>query len=160
MIAEWPLTRRVATMVLILALAWDAAALVRLARSDAEPLPAPGAMPAVPSVARRPIDDPQRFSLAASRAPFGADIAPALLAVPPSFSLPVNQPRLTGTVVQGASGFVIIELTDGSMRLIRLGERAAGLTLRTVVPGMATFTDSTGHRIVLHSSTTETATRP
>jgi hypothetical protein len=160
MIADWPLARRIATLVMILALAWDAAALVRLFRSDAEPPSSPVVTPVVPSVARRALDDPQRFTLAASRAPFGisTDVTPS--AAPTSFALPVSQPKLTGTVVQGTSGFVVIELTDGTMRLVRLGERAAGLTLRAVAPGLATFTDSTGHRIVLHSSTTETATRP
>ncbi len=158
--SDWSVSRRIVTIVFIAAIAWDVAALVRLFGRDDEVRVMPLVMPQLQSAARAPLDDPTIFMQASARSPFG-DGAPAATALSnPIAVLPIDQPRLTGTVVQANSSFVVMELTDGSIRLVRLGEHAAGLTLRSVAPNTGTFTDSTGRRIVLHSAPTETATRP
>jgi hypothetical protein len=158
---DWSLMRRVVVVVLTAAVVWDLLALVRLWRDDDDPTVTPARMPSLANVTRRPIDDPQLFSRAVARAPFnsGSSAPPAVQAFVPA-PLPVDRPRLTGTVVQGQESFVIVELTDGTMRLVRVGEHASGLTLRTVSPGTATFTDSTGRRIVLRSAQLEVGSRP
>ena len=158
---EWRLSRWAAVIVLGGALIWDLASVVRLLRPASLARSTPLSLPGVSPIARQPLDDARLYSLAGSHSPFGEGPSVAAQPIPViTPQLPVDQPKLTGTVVNGDSSFVVIELTDGSMRLVHRGERAAGYTLRAVSPGVATFTDSTGRRIVLHASTSETAIKP
>ena len=159
--SDWPVGRRLAAAVLITGVSWDVLALVRLARNDVDTPASPLAMPTPPSLARRALDDPRLFVLAAARAPFDGGVTlPSAEAASQPFAAAAAQPRLTGTVVQGTGSFVVIERMDGSMRLLHVGERSDGLALRSVTPGAAVFEDSTGHRIVLHAASPETAARP
>jgi hypothetical protein len=154
----WSPVRWIVVSVLAASLAWNASALIRLTSSEGDVPAIPLVMQVPNAVASRPLDDPRVFSAAAARAPFDAPLAAAQVTA--ADVTPVAQPHLSGTVVQDVGSFVVLELTDGSIRVVRIGESAAGLTLRTVAPGVATFEDATGHRLVLRSAPTQTATRP
>ncbi|MEP6999049.1 MAG: hypothetical protein ABI969_01130 [bacterium] len=157
---NWSVARRIATVAFAAVVAWDAVALVRRMRAVEISRITPLVMPEIATVTRPPFDDSGIFGLASARNPFDGGTAPIVPLGNPLVTLPVDRPRLTGTVVQGARSFVVIELVDGAMRIVRLGESASGLTLRSVEPGAGTFIDATGRRIVLHLAPTETATRP
>ena len=92
------------------------------------------------------------------------DAAKSLVA-PDGTSAPAApaRPRLVGTVVQGRDGgFVIVELPDARMQVVRIGEQAAGLRLRSVSAGEAVFDDQHGTRVSLRTpaSGSGSGTRP
>ena len=156
---DWPPARRIAAAALAVVLAWDVLALVRLGRDDEDVLSAPFVLPSPPNLTRRPLQDPRAFNQAAQRSPFGglATTPPAEAQV--AQAALVQHPRLTGTVVRDTDSFVVVEL-DGSVHLLHVGERVAGLTLRSVRPGAAAFDDSRGHRLTLHTEPPATGTKP
>jgi hypothetical protein len=61
------------------------------------------------------------------------------------------QPRLIGTVVQGQGGFVMVEMPDARMQLVRIGEKVGDLRLRSVSTGEAVFDDPQGARVSLRT---------
>jgi hypothetical protein len=115
----------------------------------------------VTRIAVRPIDDAELIRQAANRAPFGATSSTVQMlasnailqqstAVPPAV-----RPRLLGTVVEGGEhggGFVVVELPDARVQLVRIGERAGDLRLRSVAAGEAVFDDPHDGRITLRTS--------
>lgn len=159
--SDWPATRRLAGVALVAALAWDAFELVR-PLPDAALVP-PVARAAVPVIRRRALDDPLLVSAAASRSPFGgsAAVAPPATFSDPSWSAPAApMPRLVGTVVEANGGFVMVELPESGLRLVRVGGRAGALTLLSVGQGTAVFQDSAGHRVPLRSPAPGTGSPP
>ncbi len=159
--SDWPASRRVAATALVAALAWDVFVLVRPLPDAA--LVSSVAPNAVPVIRRRAFDDPLLVSAAASRSPFGgsAVVAPPATFTGQSWSAPAPAaPRLVGTVVQEGGGFVMIELPDTGLRLVRIGGRAGGLTLVSVGQGTAVFQDSAGHRVPLRSPAPGTGSPP
>lgn len=160
--SDWPTSRRVAALALVVALAWDVVVLVR-PLPGAAPLAAPDAASTLPTIRRRAFDDPALVSAAAQRAPFGgsAVVAPPTTFVDQSWSAAAAPlPRLVGTVVKEGGGFVIVEMPDASLRLVRIGERAGSFTLRAVGHGTAVFFDSAGHRVPLRSPAPGTGSTP
>lgn len=60
---------------------------------------------------------------------------------------PVQAIVLIGTAVSDGGGFAMCQIGSGPARLVRLGERLAGYTLRSVGQGRATFRTETGQTI-------------
>lgn len=60
---------------------------------------------------------------------------------------PVQSIVLIGTAVSDGGGFAMCQLGSDPPRLVRLGERLAGYTLRSVGQGRATFRTETGQTI-------------
>ncbi|MDB4912804.1 MAG: hypothetical protein JWM95_448 [Gemmatimonadetes bacterium] len=150
---EWPLSTQVAAAGLALGLAANIAVVTRLGQRHATVAASPSLPPVPQIVIHSPYDDLLVRS-ATSRSPFDMDIpasavAHGLSAVPP-VTQPAAQPRLIGTVVQGRdSGFVIVEMPDVGMRLVRVGELAGQLRLKAVRSGQAEFQDTHGATVLL-----------
>ena len=71
------------------------------------------------------------------------------------------EPRLIGTVTQGASGgFVMLELADKRIQLVHVGELAGDLKLRTVSLGEATFDGPAGKRVTIRTARPSADTAP
>jgi len=60
---------------------------------------------------------------------------------------PVQSIVLIGTAVSDGGGFAMCQIGSEPARLVRLGERLAGYTLRSVGQGRATFRTETGQTI-------------
>lgn len=152
---DWPIGLRIAVTCLALALVLDIAALVRARSRDVPVAIAPLRIEQAPRIAVAPPTDPELVRQAALRTPF--DVAPpsaALIVSGPSASIiataPVR-PRLMGTVVQGQGGFVMVEMPDARMQLVRIGEKVGDLRLRSVSSGEAVFDDPQGARVSLRT---------
>ena len=63
---------------------------------------------------------------------------------------------LIGTAVQSGGGFAMCQIGSEPARLVRLGERLAGYTLRAVGQGRATFRTATGQLIEVRVARTGT----
>lgn len=158
-IRDWPLSARAAGIALLAALGVDVVAVVhaqRLGRADTAP---PVVIPTAPRIAIITPTDADLIRVAAEKAPFDitrpmpAPTASALAPTPPVAVVPVR-PRLVGTVTQGQGGFVILELADARIQVVRIGEVAAGLRLRAVTAGEAVFDDLHGIRVSLRTAET------
>lgn len=152
-VAEWPTSTRIAAGALLAALAIDAYILFR--PRPIETAPALTLQP-VQRSAVRPIADADIVRAASNREPFGAT-EPALETfvgnggVPsPAMAMEPTRPRLLGTVVEGqGGGFVVVSHPDSRVQLVRLGEMAGDLRLKSVAVGLAEFTDANGSRVTL-----------
>ena len=165
-IREWPASAQVALGLLAAAIALDLVVLVRMrSRGDGDRI-APLAIRTAPRIIIRTPNDAEIVREAASRSPFDMEapmpaVVPLSAVVQQSLAAPIARPRLVGTVVQGRDGgFVIIELPDGRMQLIRMGERAGELRLRSVGAGEAVFDDARGNRVSLRTPRPGSESRP
>lgn len=152
-VAEWPTSTRVAAAALVAALAIDGYVLFRPRHVETAPALT---LAAVTRNAVRPVTDADLVRAAGEREPFGATTPAAEMLVANGgapdaapMSTP-ERPRLLGTVVEGqGGGFVVLSHPDARVQLVRLGETAGDLRLRSVAAGQAVFTDPTGSRITL-----------
>lgn len=153
---EWPLAMRVGCGCLALALFADVVEFARLRQQHVAPLTVPLRIERAPAIVVALPSDAELVREAGLRAPFDLVPPPAALVmsgpVPPTLQpvAPVR-PRLMGTVVQGQGGFVMVELPDARMQLVRIGEKAGDLRLRSVSAGEAVFDDPQGTRISLRT---------
>jgi hypothetical protein len=114
-----------------------------------------------PRIVTRTSNDAELMREAKNRMPFGGTAAPTVLATSVAQQAPiVRMPRLLGTVVEGRAGFVVLEMPDSRLQVVRNGERAGDLRLRSIAAGEAVFEDHAGVRITLRSPTAGTETRP
>lgn len=162
---DWPWSTRAAAVLLGVALAVDVGAMSHAQRLHSVEAADPLAIPSAPRIIIVTAADAELIHTAANRTPFDiAEPTPATISsgalarqvAPPA---PVR-PRLVGTVVQPQGGFVVLELPDMRMHVVRIGEQAAGLRLRTVTAGEAVFDDSHGARVSLRTSPTGAESRP
>lgn len=149
---------RIAAAAAALSLVADLALLARGLRGTPErPVVALRLLPAPDISPRRP-DDAASLDSARAREPFARlDAAPAVadasVVVPQAEPVAVQQPKLIGTVVRGEDSFVVMALPDGAVKVVRVGERAGNLRLRSVTAGSAVFDDINGGRVTLRSPT-------
>ncbi len=151
-VRDWSLATRLAGGALVVALLIDVALLVRPRRADAV---LPLTIRPVTRIAVRPLEHAELVREAAERSPFGGTpvvdvLAPAALLT--QSTVPVVRPRLIGTVVESGGGFVVVELSDGRVQVVRIGDRVGDLRLRSVSAGMAVFDDPRDARITLRTS--------
>ena len=154
---DWPVGRRVAVLALAGALLLDLVTLAGLwSRTDTSVI-APLVVEHAPRIVLRVRDEGEIVREAALRSPFDAvaPVAPLQLAstvVQQSAPAPIR-PRLVGTVVEAqGGGFVVVEMPDARMQLVRIGERAGDLRLRSVAANEAVFVDAQGGRVALRTS--------
>jgi len=163
----WTPALRAALAVATIALVGDLALLVREMRSErAEPV-APLRIADVTTIARRAADPPGLIQSARAREPFEplggmpTTVASAGSVVPQAMAVQPVQPRLIGTVVGGTESFVVMAMPDASIKVVRVGERAGGLKLRSVSAGGAVFDDIiNGGRVTLRSPTPGSEPQP
>lgn len=152
---DWPNALRIAVACLVLGLALDVAALMRTRSPYASVAIAPLRIEQAPRIAMVPPTDEELVRQAAVRTPF--DVAappPPIVLSGPSAPLPATapvRPRLVGTVIQGQGGFVMVEMPDAHMQLVRIGEKVGDLRLRSVSTGEAVFDDPQGARVSLRT---------
>ena len=152
---DWPMRTRIAAGLLVAALVFDVALLARTSNTTDVP---PLVLPPVPRITVHSIDDAAIVRSAAARSPFGGTPAMEMLAantiLQQSTPAPVpERPRLLGTVVEGrGGGFVVVELPGARVQLVRVGEKAGDLRLRSVGTGEAVFDDPRDARITLKTS--------
>lgn len=162
---DWPMSARIAGVFLAMALVLDVVAVVQVSRLRGEEPVMPLVIRTTPRIIIHTPDDAELIHAAWSREPFDAD-TPASAIVPFNAivqqSVPVPaRPRLVGTVVEGhGGGFVVVELPDGRMQLVRIGERAGELRLRSVNAGEAVFDDARGARVSLRTPAPGSESRP
>ena len=163
-VRDWSVGARIAGASLLMALALDVIALARLGTLRDEIDVAPLVLRPVPRIATHAPNDADIIRAAVNRAPFGAETEASF--IPPTvvqqseFAAP-PRPRLVGTVIEGRDGgFVIVELPDARMQLVRIGERAGGLRLRSVSAGEAVFDDAHGGRVSLRTPSPGSESRP
>ena len=154
---DWPAGRRIAVLALFAALVLDLVTLAGMrSTSDNSAVP-PLVMEHVPRIITRVRDEGEIVREAALRSPFDAvaPVAPLQLAstVVQQSALAPIRPRLVGTVVEAqGGGFVVVEMPDARMQLVRIGERAGDLRLRVVAANEAVFVDAQGGRVALRTS--------
>ena len=164
---RWPLATRLAALALFTALVLDVVLAVHVLWPHAsdesfQPL----VLRTAPPIAVRTPDDAELVRQASNRTPFDvvgtrAPDALALTAVPQQAPAPQpSWPRLVGTVVEGHGGFVIVEMPDTHLQVVRVGERAGDLRLRSLAAGEAVFEDRAGTRLTLRSPVPGTEPRP
>jgi hypothetical protein len=156
---------RVAAACAAIALITDAALLVRAVRPWREPVVVPLRIVAATPIVSRKADSRALLDSAQSSEAFeplgGAQtLASSGTVIPQAAPMPAAQPRLIGTVVDGARSFVMMALTDGTMKVVRVGERAGDLKLRAVSAGGAVFDDIHGDRVTLKSPTPGSEPQP
>jgi hypothetical protein len=161
----WTPALRTASACAVVALFADTALIARAARPHEEPpIVALRIAPVTPIVPRTE-DAEGLIQSARARAPFeplGATpaFAGGGTVIPQAMPMAAPQPRLIGTVVAGVESFVMIAMTDGTMKVVRVGERAGELTLRSVRAGGAVFDDSHGDRVTLRAPTPGSEPQP
>jgi hypothetical protein len=154
-VRDWPTSTRIAAVALAAALVFDLAVLIRTRHVDEAP---PLAITSVTRIIVRQAGDAELVRQAANRAPFGAtsptvDMLASAAILQQSTSVQPARPRLLGTVVEGHDGgFVVVELPDARVQLVRIGERAGDFRLRSVAAGEAVFDQAGGERITLRTS--------
>jgi hypothetical protein len=154
----WTPALRVAAACAALALVADVALLARAFSSRADAPVVPLRLAVAPPITPRATAAETLIDSAAALQPFDPLAGPQTLAdasviIPQAMPTPVAQPRLVGTVVDGARSFVVMALADGSIKVVRIGERGGDLRLRGVTAGGATFDDINGGRVTLRSPT-------
>jgi hypothetical protein len=146
---------RVAAVCAAIALVTDLALLARMARSRAEASVAALHLAPAPAIAPRAADSKAPLDSADSLDPFEPLGKPQQLAsaeVVPQAMAPTAQPRLVGTVIRETESFVVMAMPEGSIKVVRVGERAGDLRLRSVSAGGAVFDDITrGERVTLRT---------
>lgn len=155
---EWTPALRIAAGCVALALAGDLALLVRAARDRAELPVVPLRLASAPPIVPRVADAGDPIESAGAREPFAplagaATLATAATVIPQASPMQSAAPTLVGTVTGGASSFVVMALPDASIKVVRIGERAGDLTLRSVSAGSAVFSDINGERVTLRAPT-------
>jgi hypothetical protein len=149
----------------VAALVLDLVAIIRVRRLRADEPVVPLAIRTAPRIIIHVPDDVEIIHAAANRRPFDLDtpetaVIPFNAVVQQSVPVPVR-PRLVGTVVEAhGGGFVIVELPDGRMQVVRIGERAGELRLRSVNAGEAVFDDARGARVSLRTPVPGSEPRP
>lgn len=164
---DWTLGARIAGLSLVVALALDVVALARHRTMRDTGAVTPLVIRPVPRIVIHLPGDAGLIHAAANRAPFalappaGAPVT-AVAMGPPIVVAPVpRHPKLVGTVVEGnGGGFVIVELPDARMQVVRIGERAGELRLRSISAGEAVFDDPTGRRVSLRTPLPGSESRP
>jgi hypothetical protein len=161
---DWSTSARLAGVVLLGALALDVAAIVRVRRLRGDEPVIPLSIRAPRKIVIHVPDDVELIHAAANRGPFDLD-TPETEVIPFNAvvqqSVPVSaRPRLVGTVVEAHGGFVVVELPDGRMQVVRIGERAGELRLRSVNAGEAVFDDARGARVSLRTPVPGSELRP
>jgi hypothetical protein len=156
-VAFTPALRVVAACAAV-ALAADVVLLARLlAGARAEAPVVPLRLAPAPAIVPRAVGPAAAIDAAAARDPFEPLGAPQQLAnaeVVPQAVAPVAQPRLVGTVLRGAESFVVMAMPEGMIKVVRVGERAGALRLRSVSAGGAVFDDvNGGARVTLRAPT-------
>jgi hypothetical protein len=148
---------RVAAACAALALCVDLVLLARLALAPAVAAAVPLRLDTPSAIVRMPPQASPALDSALQRDPFEPLGAPQQIAsaeVVPQAAAPAAQPRLVGTVVRGAESFVVMAMPDGPIKVVRVGERAGDLRLRSVSAGSAVFDDiNGGERITLRAPT-------
>jgi len=148
---------RVAAVCAAIALLVDLGLLARMARTPAEPAVVPLRLALPPAIVRSPSHAPPNMQKAAESDPFEPLGAPQQLAsaeVVPQAMAPAAQPRLVGTVIRETESFVVMAMPEGTIKVVRVGERAGDLRLRSVSAGGAVFDDITkGERVTLRTPT-------
>lgn len=165
MMREWPLTTRLAGAVCAAAVLLDVVLVVRsLQSSAAGTVVAPLTIRSAPQIVVSERRQATLMRQASARLPFGGTAAtPGTLSAAPTQQIPgafARRPRLVGTVVEERGGFVIVEMPDARMQVVRVGERAGDLRLTGVKPGEASFEDAHGARVTLRSTYQGTESRP
>lgn len=160
-VSQWPRSTQVAALALAASLLLDATLVVRLLRPNREEIAfEPLVIRSAPRIIARSTGDAELIRQGENRAPFGGT-APVSMAASVVQQAPVvRMPRLIGTVVEGRAGFVVMEMPDARMQVVRIGERAGDLRLRSVTAGEAVFEDRAGARITLRSPNAGMETRP
>ena len=154
---DWPVGRRVAVVALGAALVLDLVMLANMRSTSDNAVVAPLVMEHAPRIVTRVRDEGEIVREAALRSPFDAvaPVAPLQLAstVVQQSAPPPVRPRLVGTVVEAqGGGFVVVEMPDARMQLVRIGERAGDLRLRSGAANEAVFVDAQGGKVVLRTS--------
>ena len=149
---------RVAAACVAIALVADLALLARMLGSRAEAPVVPLRLAPAPAIAPRAKEPAAALDSAAERDPFEPLGAPQQLAsadlVPQGAVAHVAQPRLVGTVVRETASFVVMTMPEGTIKVVRVGERAGDLRLRSVSAGGAVFDDiNGGERVTLRAPT-------
>ena len=148
---------RVAAACVAVALAADVVLLARLAGSRADAPVVPLRLAPAPAIVPRTVDRVAAIDAAAARDPFEPLGAPPPLAsaeMVPQAVAPMAPPRLVGTVIRGAESFVVMAMPEGTIKVVRIGERAGALRLRSVSAGGAVFDDiNAGARVMLRAPT-------
>ena len=162
----WTPALRVAAACAALALLADFGLIARALTSHddvpAVPLNIAGAAPIV----RRAPDAVGLLQAARARQPFEPlggpvqTLASAGMIVPQAMPMAPPQPRLVGTVVRDAESFVVMAMPDGSIKVVRIGERAGDLRLRAVTASGAMFDDIHGGRVTLRPPTPGSEPQP
>ncbi len=152
-VADWPTSTRIAAAALVLALVIDAYVVFRPRRVETAP---PLSLAPVKRAAVRPVADADLVREAGDREPFGTTTPSDVMMVAngsapdAAAALPPERPRLLGTVVEAQGGsFVVVSHPDARVQLVRLGELAGELRLKSVAVGQAEFTDANGSRVTL-----------
>ena len=161
----WIPALRIAAGCAALALVGDLALLVRASRVRAEATVVPLRIAPAERIAPRSADAKGLIESAGARRPFEPlggvqTLASAGTVIPQAVAIPAPQPRLIGTVVGGAESFVVMAMTDGAIKVVRLGERAGDLRLRSVSAGGAVFDDIHGGRVTLRPPTPGSEPQP
>jgi hypothetical protein len=148
---------RIAAACAAIALVADLALLARAAWPSTEVPVVPLRLAAPPSIVQLPAQSAPLVDSAASLDPFEPLGKPQQLAsaeVVPQAVAPVAQPRLVGTVIRETESFVVMAMPEGTIKVVRVGERAGDLRLRSVSAGGAVFDDITrGERVTLRTPT-------
>jgi hypothetical protein len=154
----WTPALRIAAGCAALALVADIALVARASRSQRDAQATPLRIAVATLIAARKPDAEQPIDSARALAPFeplGATemLTSAATVIPQAMPIPAAQPRLVGTVVGAAESFVVMSLADGTIKVVRVGERAGDLKLRAVSAGGAVFDDIHGGRVTLRAPT-------
>ena len=129
---DWSANAQIAGIVLVAALVLDLVAVVRVRGLRGDEPVVPLAIRVAPKIVIHVPDDVELIHAAANRGPFDLDtpetaVVPFNAVVQQSVPVPAR-PRLVGTVVEAhGGGFVVVELPDGRMQVVRIGERAGEL---------------------------------
>jgi hypothetical protein len=146
---------RVAAACAAIALLVDLGLLARMARPRTESAAVPLRLAPPPAIVRPPSHTPPGIRKAAASDPFEPLGTPQQVAsadVVPQSAAPSAQPRLVGTVIRETESLVVMAMPEGTIKVVRIGERAGALRLRSVSAGGAVFDDLTrGERVTLRA---------
>ncbi len=163
--ADWPATTRLSLFVLAISAVVMSAEMVRFLTFPDTNSPSSIQLRDIKSYpARSSIDEIQLLTVA-QHSPFwsiGAAGASGPVVVPAASSPQSRplRPRLLGTVLEASGSFVVVELPEGQIQVVHIGERAGPLRLIAVSAGAATFSDPDGARVTLRSVAPESQPRP
>jgi hypothetical protein len=161
---DWPPSTHIAGVALAAALMLDVVAIIHTRGLDDEDPVIPLTLRTPPNIVIHLPNDAELIRAASNKGPFdlesrASDVVPFSAVVQQSAPAAVR-PRLVGTVVQDRGSFVIVELSNGRMQVVRIGERAGELRLRSVNSGEAVFDDARGARVSLRTLVPGSESRP